>query len=521
MTRVAMYAPEGVDTVTIFIEKAAPGFESGLNILDHQICIDGNTSINLSFGQDLVDSCRYWLDVVSRSESGPGYEFIITSKITSTDTTLDFLSLLFKYHIPIDKGTYTFNLTTRCPDGLCVTDTIIDSLIVTDVLDFDFYLESPFVCAGGITGLVIHYNNFIDTGFLFTLTWKNATDSGMKVIYPFTYPFDTYIYGTNGIIPGFLMPDYYDFTLSVTGANVCPTSSKTVRLTVGYISKLYVDSSATGNNNGLNWTDAFTSLQDALLFSDCRFDTICVAQGTYYPDTAFYHTLTNNDRNLSFDIPDSTVVLGGFPSGGGNISDRNWVCNKTILCGDIDQSGTLANNSYHVVTTNAVGTHTVVDGFCITGGYADNTGGNGYVKYGAGWLNRGVNGLESSPIIRNCTFTGNETGTAQGGNFGGGAFASWADGGSTNPILINCIMHNNKALRGGAIRTHSGGVYTCNWSLVNSILSGNLATCSSLNTDEGRRWYLQFRIEHFSSNDKHGAFRKSCYSSKTRRCFVQ
>ncbi|MBK7438860.1 MAG: hypothetical protein IPI77_19435 [Saprospiraceae bacterium] len=41
-------------------------------------------------------------------------------------------------------------------------------------------------------------------------------------------------------------------------------------------------------------------------------------------------------------------------------------------------------------------------------------GGNGFVKYGAGWLNRGVNGLESSPMIHNCAFTGNETGTARG-----------------------------------------------------------------------------------------------------------
>ncbi|MBP7803855.1 MAG: hypothetical protein KA109_19660, partial [Saprospiraceae bacterium] len=92
-----------LDTVKLALEIIKK-CTSSLTLDDHQICIDGNTNIHLNFDQDLVDSCRYWLYVVSRSESGPGYEFIITSKITSTDTTLDFLSLLFKYHIPIDKG---------------------------------------------------------------------------------------------------------------------------------------------------------------------------------------------------------------------------------------------------------------------------------------------------------------------------------------------------------------------------------------------------------------------------------
>ena len=48
----------------------------------------------------------------------------------------------------------------------------------------------------------------------------------------------------------------------------------------------------------------------------------------------------------------------------------NPSCNKTILSGEIQQDGLDTNNSYHVVTTYGVSAATVVDGFCISGGYA-------------------------------------------------------------------------------------------------------------------------------------------------------
>jgi hypothetical protein len=95
---------------------------------------------------------------------------------------------------------------------------------------------------------------------------------------------------------------------------------------------IYVDSSATGANNGTSWTNAFTKLQDALSIANvCHFDTILVARGTYYPDEGIGKS--NNDRTISFNIPDSTMVLGGFPSGGGTFNERNLQCNKTILSG--------------------------------------------------------------------------------------------------------------------------------------------------------------------------------------------
>src|SRR5680860_1156731 len=100
-----------------------------------------------------------------------------------------------------------------------------------------------------------------------------------------------------------------------------------------YNGVVYVDSSATGgNNDGTSWTDAFTDLQNALLarvICTANVDTILVAQGTYYP------TPDGMDRDSSFHIPDGVVLLGGFPSGGGTLDERDWTCHTTILSGNI------------------------------------------------------------------------------------------------------------------------------------------------------------------------------------------
>ena len=91
------------------------------------------------------------------------------------------------------------------------------------------------------------------------------------------------------------------------------------------VNVIVVDQDATGNNDGTNWEDAYTSLQDAL---DCvgngttqthcngrtsaaGYNEIWVASGTYYPDEGV--NKTNNSESSSFTINnDSVKVYGGF-----------------------------------------------------------------------------------------------------------------------------------------------------------------------------------------------------------------
>jgi uncharacterized repeat protein (TIGR01451 family) len=94
---------------------------------------------------------------------------------------------------------------------------------------------------------------------------------------------------------------------------------------------IFVDKTATGNNNGTSWTDAYTDLQDALYRAEntaCEnVNTIYVAQGQYHPGTRIVD---------SFVIPDGVSVYGGFKAGGCDFEYRNPKFYVTTLTGYID-----------------------------------------------------------------------------------------------------------------------------------------------------------------------------------------
>ncbi|MBK7436301.1 MAG: hypothetical protein IPI77_05720 [Saprospiraceae bacterium] len=226
--------------------------------------------------------------------------------------------------------------------------------------------------------------------------------------------------------------------------------------------KVYVDSAATGLNDGSSWANAFTNLQDGL--NACFVDTICVAKGTYYPASV--------GRDTSFNIPDSVVMLGGFNPAAGDtlLSDRDWVCNKTILCGEIQQDADNNNNSYHVVTTFNVSDQTIVDGFCITGGNASESLPDYPDFVGGGWFNDGSGDDNvSNPTIMNCIISGNRA------NGGGGMFNDGRFGGNASPKIINCIISGNFANASGGGLFNDANTGTSSPIIINSVISGNLA----------------------------------------------
>ena len=113
--------------------------------------------------------------------------------------------------------------------------------------------------------------------------------------------------------------------------------------------QIYVQSTATGSNDGTSWTNAYTDLNIALQAASSG-DEIWVAQGIYTPTTC--SACNDSDKSIAFSIPSGVEVLGGFPSTGNpGIADRNWQTNPTTLSGDIDGDGTSANNSYSIVRT--------------------------------------------------------------------------------------------------------------------------------------------------------------------------
>ncbi len=94
---------------------------------------------------------------------------------------------------------------------------------------------------------------------------------------------------------------------------------------------VYVDSAASGNNDGTSWANAFTSLSTAISKAhSCDIvDSILVAKGTYYPDSLPPTTSITTDRDRTFYFTrDGLALLGGYPNGGGV---RNHEVNTTVV----------------------------------------------------------------------------------------------------------------------------------------------------------------------------------------------
>jgi parallel beta-helix repeat protein len=219
---------------------------------------------------------------------------------------------------------------------------------------------------------------------------------------------------------------------------------------------IYVDADATsGNNDGTSWVDAYTDLQAALDVALVE-DEIWVAEGIYRPTVEHGGT---GDRYKSFQMKNGVAIYGGFAGIESSLEERDWVNHVTILSGDLGTEGDASDNSYHVFyhpDELALDGSAVLDGFTITGGNAD----------GAEWPSTHGGGLynsyASSPVVTNCTFSGNWA------RYGGGM----GNRGASSPVVTNCTFLDNSAQNGG------GGMYNSDSSspvVTDSTFSGNSA----------------------------------------------
>lgn len=188
--------------------------------------------------------------------------------------------------------------------------------------------------------------------------------------------------------------------------------------------RIYVDSTATGNNNGTTWANAYTDLKMALDSAPAQ-TIICVSKGTYFP------TCTTN-RTISFQLKSKTCLYGGFNTSTGDttISTRDWENNPTILSGDIGTRGDSTDDSYHVVKG---ANDAVIDGFIIERGNSNST------TY-EHMLGGGMANLSVSPYILNCTFQNNHAIHA-------GAMYNRT---GASPVIKNCMFLNNSVVWYGA-----------------------------------------------------------------------
>lgn len=208
---------------------------------------------------------------------------------------------------------------------------------------------------------------------------------------------------------------------------------------------LYVDDSATsGSKTGLDWTNAFTDLQSALVdySGGCPIDQIWVAQGTYKPGTA---------RTDTFQLKDGISLYGGFnPPTNEEISPKDARVEKnganTILSGD--------NNSYHVVTGSGNSNTAILNGFTIMAGNANGSGTD--QNNGGGLYNN-----NGSPKLVKVTIKDNSA-----SNHGGGVYND-----NSNPT-ISGSLRENEALNGGGMYNNNSNP-TFSWVTFSSNTASN------------------------------------------------
>ena len=202
-----------------------------------------------------------------------------------------------------------------------------------------------------------------------------------------------------------------------------------------------------GQQNGTSWADAFLDLQAALAAAGNGHE-IWVAAGTYYPTNAA-------DRSLSIELKRGVKIFGGFDGTEVAIAQREPTLNPTRLSGNIGDSTTQADNSYHVLRGRGLDETTLLDGFIISDGFSVGAVNASSDPYGAGIYLVGSSDLVNSrPSISNCLFEKNHAGGA-----GGAIFAGFRDLDDqfmsehlVNPILRNCTFDQNQAqVFGGAI----------------------------------------------------------------------
>jgi predicted outer membrane repeat protein len=180
---------------------------------------------------------------------------------------------------------------------------------------------------------------------------------------------------------------------------------------------IYVDTDAGGAEDGSTWTDAYTSIQDAIDDPDSATKAIWVARGEYF------ETLT---------MASGRQIYGGLRAGDLSLSGRDPWTDRTVI--DAEQAAT----PRHVVTMNSV-VNTRLDGFTLQNGGASGTGGND--GRGGGIIMSNVNATNS---VRNCLMFNNFARTE-----GGGAAIRV----NSSPLFVDCIFRQCRAdvSRGGGV----------------------------------------------------------------------
>jgi hypothetical protein len=242
---------------------------------------------------------------------------------------------------------------------------------------------------------------------------------------------------------------------------------------------VYVSVGGKGSKDGSSWDNAFPDLAYPLHLarwpSGCgdNIKEIWVSKGRYMP--LYRAAGASNSRDVAFVMAPGVKLYGGFPANalaGTGMASRDWRANPTVLSGDLnnndipgDLSTNKADNAYHVVV--AAGSMiknkdtACLDGFVVTGGYADSSSSsipvNGRLVYRA--YGGGIYSAGTAMRFANDSVVG-----SYGGTYGGGIYA-----------IVDKSTYANVAVSGNSAGSYGGGVYVNSGApaFTNLLVSGN------------------------------------------------
>jgi len=230
----------------------------------------------------------------------------------------------------------------------------------------------------------------------------------------------------------------------------------------------YVDTDATGSNNGSSWADAYTNLNDACENITTYGSEIWVAEGIYFPEV------------VSFKPSRSISLYGGFAGLEESRNQRDWTEYPTILDGDIGIPGEHSDNVNGVIYCADEGN--MIDGFTIRNGKALSSAGAVYSF-----------STNNHTIVQNCIITNNS------GYWYGGA--------------VRFCTLNNCTLSGNWVEKWGGAAHTC--TLNNCTITGNLAGSSGGGTHSSTLNNCIVYGNTASSSVNYGYYCKLSYSCTT------
>lgn len=249
----------------------------------------------------------------------------------------------------------------------------------------------------------------------------------------------------------------------------------------------YVKADATGTNDGSNWANAYTHLQDAIAVATSG-NQIWVAVGTYKPTSGI-------DRNSYFELKNGVQLYGGFLGSETTLAERDYIHNETILSGDIGMENDSTDNAYTVVyAENTSDENTIIEGFIIENGNAfEETSAYVPKTSGAGMYITATNGGAAKCQVLHCTFRDNHA------KRGAAMIVYPTEGATANPRLFANKFVSNSSETGNVlfyqVRTNSDTLLVAD----SLMFDNNSSTAMSILSDENTTVLLQLKNSSFTN----------------------